>query len=213
MGDKVHEYGGGSLAIGVDGRLIFSDSRSSAVCVFDPKTETVEVIVRDPLLRFADFDFHPLNTRWVLAIQEDHTNPKPSDVRNTLVLVDVVDRTVSTLATGKDFYSQMRFSPDGKQICWLSWDHPEMPFTASLLRKADFRDGEISNIQEVAGASSGQSISQPRWGPDGSLFFSDDSSGFWQLQVLKPGSSSPEPVKCEGLQETEHAGAEFVLGR
>jgi hypothetical protein len=56
-----------------------------------------------------------------------------------------------------------------------------------------------------------RSISQPRWNSDSSLFFADDISGYWQLfRVHEDGTVTPV---VSGLEETDHAGSEFKLGR
>jgi hypothetical protein len=34
----------------------------------------------------------------------------------------------TTVAKGRDFYSNPRLSPDEKQLCFLAWDHPSLPW-------------------------------------------------------------------------------------
>ena len=42
-------------------------------------------------------------------------------------------REPRVLASGHDFYSAPRISPDGTQLAWLTWDHPRMPWEGSEL--------------------------------------------------------------------------------
>lgn len=74
---RVHEYGGTTMAIGSDCKVIFTDVNTLGVFVLDYEAETGNVQVT-PLveanakLLFADFDMHPINNRWILAVREDH---------------------------------------------------------------------------------------------------------------------------------------------
>jgi hypothetical protein len=81
--------------------------------------------------RFADFNVHPNMPRWVLAEQEDHTT---NGVENSILAIDASAGEVYVLAQGADFYQHPEFSTDGKQISWIQWNHPDMPWTGSELR-------------------------------------------------------------------------------
>jgi hypothetical protein len=56
---------------------------------------------------------------------EYHTIDRPADVINTLVVIDTNARDdtsrISTLVEGVDFYSNPKFSPDGKYLSWYQW--------------------------------------------------------------------------------------------
>jgi Tol biopolymer transport system component len=41
-------------------------------------------------------------------------------------VLDLATGTVTQLATGHDFFSSPRLSPDGNNLAWVSWDHPNM---------------------------------------------------------------------------------------
>ena len=71
-------------------------------------------------------------TRNVLfAVREDHTNEK--DVINTVVAISLKDQSQHVLASGADFYSSPRVSSDGKHLCWVEWNHPNMASPPSFL--------------------------------------------------------------------------------
>ena len=58
---------------------------------------------------------------------------------------------MANIAQGADFYTFPRFSPDSKTICWIQWDHPNMPWLDTELWLADWNDGSVSNARKIAG--------------------------------------------------------------
>jgi dipeptidyl aminopeptidase/acylaminoacyl peptidase len=98
---------------------------------------------------------------------------------------------VQVLVSGDDFYSNPRFSPDGRKLSWISWQHPQMPWDGTTLWVADVAsDGGIIKATSVAGGPQ-ESIFQPEWSRDGTLYFISDRSGWWNLYRLRDGV---EPV-------------------
>ncbi len=69
------------------------------------------------------------------------------------------------LASGHDFYSSPRLSPDGRRLAYLAWDHPRMPWVGTMLYVQDLDGGAPV---AVAGGER-ESIFQPEWSPDGAL--------------------------------------------
>ncbi len=85
------------------------------------------------------------------------------------------------LASGRDFYSNPRPSPDGRLLAWLEWDHPSMPWDGTELRVAELGlAGELGVSRLVAGGTA-ESIWQPEWSPGGRLHYVSDRSGWWNL--------------------------------
>ncbi len=109
-------------------------------------------------------------------------------------LVDVA--TGEVVAQGRDFYAAPRPSPDGSRLAYLCWDHPNMPWDGTEL----WVDGD-----KVAGGPD-ESISQPRWSPDGRLHWVSDRSGWWNL--FREGD--PEPLAA---MEAEFSGPDWVFGQ
>jgi dipeptidyl aminopeptidase/acylaminoacyl peptidase len=100
------------------------------------------------------------------------------------------------LVSGNDFYSSPRLSPDGKQLAWLTWNHPNMPWDGTELWVAQLRaDGSLGQRQQVAGGVD-ESVFQPQWSPDGVLYFVSDQSGWWNLYRAQAGEWRVEPL-CE----------------
>lgn len=63
---------------------------------------------------------------------------------------------MTVLAGGTDFVAAPRLSPDGTQLAWVAWDHPNMPWDDTVLYLADVApDGSLSNQRKVGGLQQG----------------------------------------------------------
>ena len=143
----VHEYGGGAWLPyeAPDGShfVLASCMSDHRVRLFDVtgQAESRPVTPEPELpggLRYADPALvHDAVSVWVRE-QHDRSGHEP---RNELVSIRL-DGNVSVVATGADFYSSPRPSPDGTQLAYLSWDHPNMPWDHTRLCIVDLRDGE-----------------------------------------------------------------------
>ena len=72
-------------------------------------------------------------------------------------------------------------SPDGTQLAWLSWNHPDMPWDGCELWLAEIdAAGHLHGARRMAG-SRDEAVQQPLWSPDGRLHFISDRSGWWNL--------------------------------
>ncbi|KAL1752504.1 Alpha/Beta hydrolase protein [Schizophyllum commune] len=200
IGTKVHEYGGGALAIR-DGVFYFSHRSDGRVYRFkegdgDPAPVTPE----NNNWRYADFDIHPTHPHLLIAVLEDHTKPNPADVTNSLCIIDTAKSFVRPLIHGADFYAQPRFSPDGKRITWQQWYHPDMSWTGSEVYVADFDAGTLraDAITHVAGARRRVSIVYPTWASADTILFLSDESGFYQpYKYTVESSARATPVLRE----------------
>ncbi|KAL3426363.1 prolyl oligopeptidase [Phlyctema vagabunda] len=203
-GSSIHEYGGGSLCVGSDGNVVFVNGRTQVVYSLIPSTKEVKPITEvNHSLRWADFDVHPRDTKWVLALRENHAvNP----VENVLAVINADTKKNHVVAQGADFYKSARFSPDGKKVCWIQWNHPDMPWTGTELYVADWHDGRVSEPQYIAGKAIIEAIDEPVWGPDGTLFFISDRTKFLQLYRLDPGESEARKINLKGLESAEFSG-------
>ena len=206
----VHEYGGAAFTVGPGGNIVFADWETKGVYSLLPgSTECDSLLDADLEVYYADFDIHPTNSALILAVQENH---HPKDVESSIVVIDASSRKVHIIASGADFYSHPKFSPEGDRVCWLQWNHPDMPWTGSLLYVASWSEGAVGDAKLVAGKAGEESISQPRWLPDGSLIFASDRSGYYQLYTFNLGEEDVRHINLRGLSDVDFAGPEWVLG-
>ena len=198
---RVHEYGGGSFAVG-DGVIYFSNDADQRLYRQEgggqPRPITLPPTASDADgLRYADGVVDRRRSR-LICVREAHS-PNAEAV-NALVSVDVLgDRAPRVLVSGADFYSTPRLNPTGDRLAWLSWNHPDMPWAATEAWVGDLTpDGEIAHARRVVGGP-GESVFQPEWSPRGELHFvSDRGAGWWNLYRERSGAIEPlAPIDAE----------------
>jgi dipeptidyl aminopeptidase/acylaminoacyl peptidase len=177
---RVHEYGGGSYA--VDGTTTYfvnlEDQRLYRQEVGGAPTAITPEPATPRGLRYADMNVSP-DGRWIASVHERHQGEGMPV--NELVVIAAEGSAMSTLASGRDFYAFPRWSPDGSRIAFIAWDFPRMPWDGTELLVVDVAsDGSAGPSRAVAGGER-ESIFQPAWGPDGSLTFVSDRTGWWNL--------------------------------
>ncbi|HLZ27077.1 MAG TPA: prolyl oligopeptidase family serine peptidase [Chloroflexota bacterium] len=192
---RVHEYGGGAYLVDGSGTVFFSNFADQRLYRQDAGAEPRPITPEPGTpagLRYADAQLTP-DGRRLVCVREVHTSDGP-DATNELVVLDPDgdgSSTARVIATGHDFYSSPRISPEGRRLAWMVWDHPRMPWDGSELCVADLdADGSISNLQTVAGGAH-ESIFQPEWSPSGELHFVSDRTGWWNLYRLRGETIEP----------------------
>lgn len=207
----VHEYGGGALFAHA-GHVYFSNLDPSQPNA-DQRLYRIGPGASDPVAltpsvnaRFADMNFDAEHQR-ILAVRETH-HAQGAEPKNEIVSIDTTSpNSITVLASGSDFYAAPRLSPDGTQLAWISWDHPNMPWTDTELWLADMTDsGETANPRCIAGGP-GISVVQPSWSPDGVLYFVTDETNWWNLARLVDGA-----VETVLKQDAEFAQPLWQLG-
>jgi len=175
---RVHEYGGGDYV--VDGGTVYFSNYIDQRLYRQTAGGQPEPITPVSDLRYADACIDRKRQK-LICVREDHS--LHGEAVSTIVALNLEtnDNCGQILASGNDFYSSTRVSPDGTHLAWLTWNHPNMPWNASELWSAEFApDGSLKNSKLVAGGIA-ESIFQPEWSPDGLLYFVSDRDGWWNL--------------------------------
>lgn len=171
---RVHEYGGGAYVV-AEGTVYFSNDADQRI-YRQPPGGALQPLTAAGTRRFADATVDPARSR-LLCVCEDHS--ADGEPVNTLVSVDLARGDVRTLIKGKDFYSAPRLSPSGRQLAWLSWNHPNMPWDGTELWLAELDANGVPLRPQCVAGGENESIFQPAWSPDGTLYFVSDRSGWW----------------------------------
>ena len=205
---RVHEYGGGAYVVhkGVVFFSNFTDQRVYRISA----GEKPHPITPEGKCFYADYSVDPVRNRLV-CVREDHSGEGEAITTLVSIPLDDASHAGDVMASGHDFYSTPRFSPDGSQIAWLAWRHPNMPWDGTELWLADVGpDGAIAGARVVAGGPD-ESIYQPGWAPDGSLYFVSDRDEWWRLyRVGAKGAISA--VLRTPPEEAEFGRPQWVFG-
>jgi dipeptidyl aminopeptidase/acylaminoacyl peptidase len=199
---RVHEYGGGGFWL--DGSTVFFANFTDQRLYRAESGQAPQPITPEAAWRYADGIVDRRRYR-LIAVREDHTQVG-SEAVNTIVAIlsgnpsgDLAgDRGQTVLASGADFYSDPRLSPDGARLAWLEWRHPNMPWDGCELWVAEIApNGALGERRRVAGGLE-ESIFQPQWSPGGTLYFVSDRGGWWNLYRESAGALEPlAPMEAE----------------
>jgi dipeptidyl aminopeptidase/acylaminoacyl peptidase len=185
---RVHEYGGGAWWVqrGVVWFAAWADQRLHRVDPDGAPTPVTPEPPRPGAWRYADGVVTP-DGRWIVCVRERHDlGDGPAAVVNELVAVPADGSAAPTvLASGRDFVAAPRIDPAGARVCWLTWDHPRMPWDGTELWVADLVVDEpggprLAGGRAVAGGPE-ESLVQPDWTADGELWVVSDRSDWWNL--------------------------------
>ncbi len=201
--DRVHEYGGASYLVAGDLVVVsdFATGRLHRVT----EDRTSDPITPDGAFRYADYELDEPRAR-LIAVREDHSGS--GEAVNTLVSIPLSGSgDVEVLAQGRTFYSSPRLSPDGSELAFLAWDHPNLPWDGTELFVAPIApDGSLGPPERVAGSPTDW-IAQPAWSPSGVLHFVAEPDGWMNLQRV--GERGVEPVI---RLEAEFAYPDWLFG-
>jgi dipeptidyl aminopeptidase/acylaminoacyl peptidase len=202
---RVHEYGGGAWLLHGE-TVFFSNFYDQRLYRQEPGQAPRPITPEPPTpaaLRYADGRATP-DGRLIVCVRESHTGAEA--VNELVALPADGSAEPPALATGRDFYSFPRISPDGETLAWTSWDHPNMPWDGTELYVAALGQDELGEPRLVAGGPD-ESIFQPEWSPDGKLHFVSDKTGWWNLYREHDGA-----VEALTAEEAELGYPQWLFG-
>lgn len=209
---RANEYGGGAYLATTDAvyAVFDADQRVYKIPLARGPGQTISALAPIPLTpegdyRYGDFCIDATRQR-LIAVRETHgTQPEP--VCDLVAIATDASLTLTRLIHGADFYSNPRLTSRGDKLCWLSWNHPNMPWDGTYLQVAEVAaNGQLGTPKTVAGGEQ-ESVFQPSWSPTDQLFFVSDRSNWWNLYCHDDTHST-----CVLPMEAELATPQWVFG-
>lgn len=175
---RIHEYGGAPYLATADVIFYVLDS-DQRIYAYDLHNQTSRTLTSEGAYRYADFWVDTIRNR-LLAIRENCTSDSHNPA-SEIIAIHLDNLQLEVLVSGADFYSNPRLSPNGEQLSFLRWNHPNMPWdnTECVIAQLNSQ-GDILSSNVIAGGS-GESVFQPQWSPAGELFFVSDRSNWWNI--------------------------------
>ena len=199
---RVHEYGGGACAIGRLGSgepvAVFVHDADRCLWLLALSGDNPQPQRLTPPGSDGRFPgalgggvIDPSHNRWIGVLE--------AGGQDQLVAVSLQGGEPQPLHSPVDFCGYPALSPSGRQLAWVEWQQPCMPWDRSQLWLAEIQpDGSLAAARAIAGSTpadaQGCSVFQPIWaGAD--LVVSHDRSGFWNLErwAGADGASAAEP--------------------
>ncbi len=192
---RVHEYGGGEYTVWRD-RLFYVDDGDRRIHGGRIGGPTRPLTPAGSC--YADPVVSP-DGRWLVAVEE---RPRPeSECENRLIALELAVAETGAdglaaseprvVAAGHDFYASPVFDPQTSRLVFLAWDHPQMPWHATGLEQLAWgRQGPNGVVHRIAGGAR-ESLFQPGFAADGSLYVVSDRSGFWNLARVDASGTTP----------------------
>jgi len=201
---RVHEYGGGAFIVN-NGSIFFSNFADQRLYRQESDAEP-QPITPEMHLRYAD-GIIDRDRRRIICVCEDHSDSTQEPVNSIVqISLDGTDN-VRSLVSGNDFYSSPRLSPEATHLTWLTWNHPDMPWDSTELWIGDISsDGSVTRRNKITGGN-GESICQPKFSPEGILYFISDRSGWWNLYQWKD-----DQIRSLWELEAEFAVPDWIFG-
>ena len=234
---RVHEYGGGSwwvdnqylYFVHWDDQRLYRVSHDVSTASDSKQPEAITPKPAEPqTLRYADGCVSADGTMLV-CVRERHLRLNSSDgvagsaepssiveVQNELILIELTgddfqgEEHIKIIASGTDFYSTPRFSPNDNYLTWVQWSHPQMPWDGTQLMLAAVRnDQSIDNVRVLAGGID-TSVMGAMWSRQGDVLYASDKSGWWNVYRYTP--SNQNTLQLTHFDDREVGTPAWVFG-
>ncbi|WP_338080083.1 prolyl oligopeptidase family serine peptidase [Antrihabitans stalactiti] len=194
--NRVHEYGGGAWTVTQTGTVVFTEFSDQRIYVLETQSHRRSPRPLTPrpavpgAIRYAELAVRGTD---VWCVRETHGETITREI--CVVPLDgsaAFDASqVRVVVGGSNFLAYPRVSPSGDALAWIAWNHPQMPWDGTELRVASIGpDGTCSEPTTIAGGAE-ESVLQPEWASDDTLYFLNDRHGFWNLfSAQRDGSSA-----------------------
>jgi dienelactone hydrolase len=202
---RVHEYGGGAWVATAAGVLVFAEFGDQRLYRLAPGGEPEPITPEPPTpaaWRYGDLQ---LVGDEVWCVREQHEN---GEVTRDIAAIPVEGGSIRSVVAGSHFLAYPRISPGAKQLAWIAWEHPQMPWDGTELRVARLDQGVAGDWVTLAG-STAESVLQPEWADSETLYAISDRSGYWNLYAFGVAGGPPRAL-CP--RDADFGGPLWSLG-
>lgn len=213
---RVHEYGGGAWTVTGDGALIFAHFDDQRLYRLDARGSQPVPITPAPTgpatERYGELQMLRAGEVW--CVRERHADD--GTVIRDLAAVPVDGSAaddadaIRSVVAGSQFLAGARLSPDGRMLAWIAWNHPHMPWDGTELRVAELVDGRCGNWAVLTGSAT-ESVLQPEWIDDDTLWVLSDRNGYWNLHRISVGAG-PASLMSVAAVDADIGGPLWTLG-
>jgi dipeptidyl aminopeptidase/acylaminoacyl peptidase len=174
IGSWLHAYGGGAYVV-TDAGVWFVNEEDSSVCLLDPAKGSYRSVVPPGNSHvYGDLSVSPFG---ILAVREA---PACGDQ-----IVEITsDGRIRVLIDSSGFLAAPALR--GNQLAYLTWEANRMPWDESRLHLTSYDALVTGEPARTVAGGTGESITEPQWGPDGALYFLSDRTGWWNLYSWQP---------------------------
>ncbi len=177
---RVHDYGGKAFLLAED-HVWFSNDADRRIYKQALSPLAVPEVLTATGSQDMAIDFQLTADGNYLVFVQEHpvSGGENENLLCALSLRDELPARPYVLVSGADFYANPVISPDGTQLAWIEWYHPQMPWDGSLLKTGSLREEqgqlsvEPSSIEIIAGGTA-CAVCQLQYSPAGRLFFALD---------------------------------------
>ena len=195
INSRVNEYGGVSYC-GIRAEqgcieLVYVNSDDQQLWQLRWQDGVAEVskLTDEPNSRFGAPVLNP-HASQLVAICERHVEGK-FHPEHSLVSIDLTSGQLQRLHQGFDFYDRPTLHPEGKELSWVAWNHPNQPWTSThLCRLALDEHGQAKGaVQDYY--QPGYAFSQPLYRQTGQLLCLSDHQNWWGVYEVSGHELSP----------------------
>ena len=189
VGSMVNEYGARSFMV-AHGVVYFSNFEDQRVYCHRPGEDPVP-ITPEGSFRYGSKVWNE-NLGRIICIRENHSGTEIEHPVSELVTLDIEGQTDPiVLLSDNDFHSSPCISPDGRQLAWLTWDHPNMPWDGTELWTAILDERGLLGLPIMVAGGIDEAVIQPEFSPTNELYFISDRNGWANLYRWKDGQVEP----------------------
>jgi dipeptidyl aminopeptidase/acylaminoacyl peptidase len=199
-------YGGGDFCVGA-GRIYFAEAVSGRLFMQPLQAGTAHPVT--PAFGKAASPCLSPDGHWLMYV---HT----VEGQDALAIVDADGEAwPAILVKGHDFYMQPAWHSESRQVAFIAWDHPNMPWdgTTLVLGRLEVPANGLPYLAEEVILAGNEEISvyQPEFSPDGRyLAYASDETGWWQLYLHDLQSGQRRQLTTE---PAEHGAPAWSQGQ